>query len=71
MIVKMGLDITPTLNEKAIVEASDNLNLLVDIEVLLSLTCFIPLLNVVYSLMKFFQACDIFVSNFMQAAKIF
>jgi hypothetical protein len=42
----------------------------VDIKVPLSLACFIPLLDVVYYLIKLSQACDIFICDFMQAIKV-
>ena len=48
----------------------DNFHLLANIEVLLSLSCFIPLLDVVYSLMKFSQEINIFICDFMQGVKV-
>ena len=43
--------------------------MLVDIEVLLSLACLMPLLNV-HCLIKFGQSLDVFICNFLQAVKV-
>jgi hypothetical protein len=42
----------------------------VDIEVLLSLVCFIPLLDAIHYLIKLSQTRDIFICDFMQAIKL-
>jgi hypothetical protein len=42
----------------------------VDIDLLLSLACFIPLLDTVHYLIKLSQARDIFICDFMQAIKL-
>jgi hypothetical protein len=44
--------------------------MLVDIEVLLSLACFIPLLDAVHYLTKLSQARDKFLCDFLQAIKV-
>jgi hypothetical protein len=44
-MVKMGFDMTPIPGQKPNARARDNFNLLVDIDVLLSLACFISLLD--------------------------
>ena len=46
-------------------------DLLADVEVLLSLACFIPLLDAIYHLMKLSQERDIFICNFIQALKVY
>jgi hypothetical protein len=70
LMVKMGFDMVGAPGQKPNARAGDNFDLLVDIEVLLSLACFIPLLDVVYYLIKLSQACDIFICDFMQAIKV-
>lgn len=70
LLVKFGVDMTPGLGHKTIAGAADNFDRFVDIEVLLSLALFIPLVNTVHSLIKLSQARDIFVCDFMQAIKL-
>jgi len=70
LIVKMGQDMTPSPGHKTHVGTVDNFDVLVDIEVLLSLALFIPLLNAMHVLIKLSQARDIFVCDFMQAIKL-
>ena len=65
LMVKMEVDMTPTDSYKVLAGAKENFDLLADVEVLLSLACFIPLLDVVYHLMKLSQEKDIFISDFM------
>jgi hypothetical protein len=68
LMIKMGFDMAP--RQKSNARTGDNFDLLMDIEVLLSLACFIPLLDVVHYLIKLFQARDIFMCDFMQAIKV-
>jgi hypothetical protein len=68
--VKMGFDMAGAPGQKPNAGAGDNFDLLVDIEVLLSLACFIPLLDAVYYLIKLSQARDIFICDFMQAITV-
>jgi hypothetical protein len=70
LIVKMGLDMTPTPNHRVPVGAEANFNYLVDLEVLLSLCCIMPLLDAVNWLIKLSQARDIFICDFMEALKL-
>jgi hypothetical protein len=70
LMVKMGFDMTPAHGQRSNAGAGDNFDMLVDVEVLLSLACFIPLLDAVHYLAKFFQARDIFICDFMQAIKV-
>jgi hypothetical protein len=70
LMVKMGTDMTPGLRQRSNAGPGDNFDYLVDIEVLLSLACFIPLLDVVHYLIKLSQAPDIFICDFMQAIKL-
>ena len=44
--------------------------MLADVEVLLTLACFIPLLDAIYHLMKLSQERDYFICDFMQAVKV-
>ena len=39
--------------KKPPIEASDNFDMLVDVEILLSLMCLMPLLNAIYCLIEF------------------
>ena len=48
LIVKMGLDMTLVLIHRIAARAEANFDYLVDVEVLLSLSCIMPLLNVVH-----------------------
>jgi hypothetical protein len=45
-------------------------DLLCDVEILLSLVCFIPMLEIVNSLVKFAQLHNVFVCEFVVAMKI-
>jgi hypothetical protein len=65
LMVKMGFDMTLAYGQKSNAGAKDNFDLLVDIEVLLSLVFFILLLDVVHYLTKISQACDIFICDFI------
>ena len=53
LIVKMGSNMTAKPREKPQAGVVENFDMLVDVEVLLSLMCFMPLLNVVHYLIKF------------------
>lgn len=64
-IVKIGEDMVPAPSDKIKAKAANNFDFVVDIEVLLSLSYFIPLLNAVYYLIKLFQARDIFIHDFL------
>ena len=55
---------------KVSIGAKEIFDLLANVEVLLSLACFIPLLDVVYHLMKLSQEKDIFICDFMQVVKV-
>ena len=70
LMVKMGLTWLVLLDRSQMLGLGTIVDLLVDMKVLLSLACFIPLLDVVYYLIKLFQACDIFICDFMQAIKV-
>jgi hypothetical protein len=50
--------------------AKKNLSLLLDVATLLALPCILPLLEAVESLIKFAQAGNVFVSDFITAVKI-
>jgi hypothetical protein len=52
------------------VELRKNLSLLLDVATVLALPCILPLLEAVESLIKFAQAGNVFVSNFIAAIKI-
>ena len=52
LMVKMKVGMTLAVGYKVPAGAKENFDLLADVEVLLSLACFIPLLDVVYHLMK-------------------
>lgn len=69
-MVKMGLDMTPILGHKTPAGAVENFNMLADIEVLLSLSVFIPLVNAVHCLIKLSQGRDIFICDFLSAVKL-
>jgi hypothetical protein len=71
LMVKMEFDMTPSPGQRSNVGAGDNFDYLVDIEVLLSLACFIPMLDAVHYLIKLSQARDIFICDFMQAIKLY
>jgi hypothetical protein len=70
LMVKMGFDMASGPGQRSNAGAGDNFDYLVDIEVLLSLACFIPLLDAVHYLIKLSQARDIFICDFMQAIKL-
>ena len=63
LMVKMGVGMIPADVYKDPAGAKENFDLLADIEVLLSLACFIPLLDIVYHLMKLSQERDIFICD--------
>ena len=69
-MVKMEVDMIPTTRYKVPAGAKENFDLLADVEVLLSLACFIPLLDAIYHLMKLSQERNIFICDFMQAMKV-
>ena len=50
--------------------ARQNLDLLCDIGTLFALSCLMPLLDYVNSLMKFAQSLDVFISNYVAAVRI-
>lgn len=64
LLLKMGLH--------APIEVNVNVNLthLVDVEVLLGLSCVFPLLEIVHNLIKFNQMCDTFSCDFIVIIKI-
>jgi len=68
LLVKMGMD--ARVSPKSTVVATGNFDFLVDVDVLLSLALFIPMLNKVHCLIKLTQAHDIFVCDFMQSIKV-
>lgn len=70
LLMQMGLNMTTRPGHKPVAGAADIFDLFSDIEVVLSLACFIPLLNAVYSLMKLSQARDIFICDFLQVVKL-
>ena len=70
LMVKMGFDMTLGLGQRSNAGARDNFDYFVDIEVLLSLACFIPLVDAVHYLIKLSQAQNIFICDFMQAIKL-
>jgi len=49
LLAKMGVDMGPSTGPKSPAPSTRNFSWLSDIEVLLSLSCFIPLVNVVHS----------------------
>ena len=67
-VVKIRMDMTPSPSEKdkCLVVASDNFDTLLDLELLLSLSYFQPLLTIVLYFIKFAQARNIFIYNFLQ-----
>lgn len=69
-IMKMGLDIKLLLESKVMARASGNFDFLVDVEVILSLACIHPLLNVVHSPIKFSQPQDAFICDYFHDMKV-
>jgi hypothetical protein len=61
---------TPAPNHQVPVGAEANLDYLVDLEVLLSLCCIMPLLNAVHWLIKVSQTRDFFICDFLEALKL-
>ena len=70
LLVKMGVDMEAFAGHKGNATPTENFEMLADVEVLLSLACFIPMVNAVHCLIKLSQARDIFICDFMQAIKI-
>jgi len=66
LLVKMGLD----MEAKANPIVATNFGYMVDVEILLSRTCFIPLLNVVHYLIKLSQSHNVFICDFRQSIKV-
>lgn len=66
----MGMDMTSGLTHKSHAKASNNFDLLVDIEVRLSLILFIPLVNAAHALINLSQTWDIFMCDLMQTIKL-
>jgi len=65
LIVKMEKNMTLSIGHKANVVAIGNFGSLSNMEVLLSLAVFIPMLNVVHCFIKLTQARDIFIYDFL------
>jgi hypothetical protein len=63
-LMKMALD------SLTIALATSNLELLYDVEILLSLVCLVPMLEILNALVTFAQLCDIFVCDFVATMKI-
>jgi hypothetical protein len=70
LIVKMGLDMTLAPNHRVPTGPEANFDYLIDLEVLLSLCCIMPLLNAVNRLIKLSQARDVFIYDFLVAFKL-
>ena len=70
LLAKMGVDMGPPTGPKGPAGAAGNFSCLSDIEVLLSLSCFIPLVNAVHSLIKLTQSRDVFICDFLQALRV-
>lgn len=70
LLMKMGVDMTAAPGHKPNATATDNFDQHADIELLLSLALFIPLVNAVHSLIKLSQARDVFICDFLQAVKL-
>jgi len=64
LLAKMGVDMAAA-SQKGYSAIASNFDYLSDVEVLLSLACFIPLLNIVHYLMKLSQSKDIFICDFL------
>jgi len=65
LLVKMDVDIEATVGSKSNAAVAANFDQLSDVDILLSLACFIPIVNIVHCLIKLTQARDIFIYNFM------
>ena len=50
--------------------AAKNFDILCDIQVLLSMVCLVPLLEVVYLLIQFAQDRNIFIGDFVATVKV-
>ncbi len=50
--------------------AMTNLEHLVDIQIMLGLSCLLPFLRSIHSLMKFAQKCNVFVCDYLVAMKV-
>jgi hypothetical protein len=70
LIVKMVLDMTPALSYRVPARTEANFDYLVDIEMLLFLSCVMPLLNDVHQLIKLSQSRNIFICDFLEALKL-
>ena len=70
LLVKMAIDMSGAVGDRPSTVAATNFDYFSNIEVLLSLSCFIPILNVVHCLIKLSQACDIFICDFLQVVKL-
>ena len=70
LVVKMDSDMIPKPGEKPLARAAENFDMLVNVKVSLSLMSFMPLLNVVYCLIKFSHSRDVFICDFLQAVKV-
>ena len=66
----MGVDMDLPTGPKGPAAVAGKFSCFSDIEVLLSLSCFIPLLNAVHSLIKLTQSRDVFICDFLQAITI-
>jgi hypothetical protein len=59
-----------TLDAPTITSTKSNLRLLINVKMLLRLNAIMPLLEVVHSLLKFSQLCDVFMCDFIVIMKI-
>jgi len=64
LIVKMSQD------NISVAQARLNVNLLRDLHTLLTLSCLLPLMEVVNALIKFVQGRDVFICNFVATINI-
>jgi hypothetical protein len=64
LIVKMSQD------NISVAQARLNVNLLCDLHTLLTLSCLLPLMEVVNALIKFVQGRDVFICNFVATINI-
>jgi hypothetical protein len=53
-----------------VVATKKNLEYFCDVEVVMGLMCIMPMLKVVHALIKFVQACDTFVCDFVTIVKL-